>query len=132
MVFRTFAEAFPYVSLWGMKESDFLLIGSKKEQLFDYPAVKKIYDSNAMLRSDFEYLGLSDVYAAQGFYRMDRENFVAFSKDAAINTDDGAQLEFSAPKNLRRSTTELNRKFMAPYLVETPPWLKAGPFAVSE
>ena len=25
MVFRTFAEAFPYVSLWSMKESDFLL-----------------------------------------------------------------------------------------------------------
>ena len=40
MVFRTFAEAFPYVSLWGMKESDFLLVGSKKEQVFDYPAVK--------------------------------------------------------------------------------------------
>ena len=36
MVFRTFSEAFPYVSLWGMKESDFLLVGSKHEQVFDY------------------------------------------------------------------------------------------------
>ena len=41
MVFRTFAEAFPHVSLWSMKESDFLLIGSKKEQVFDYAAVKR-------------------------------------------------------------------------------------------
>ena len=132
MVFRTFAEAFPYVSLWGMKESDFLLVGSKKEQVFDYPAVKKIYDSNKTLQSDLDYLGLSDVYAVQGFYRMNRDGFLAFSKGAAINTDDGAQLEFSAPKNLRRSTTELNRKLMAPFLVDSPPWLKNKPLAVPE
>jgi predicted membrane-bound spermidine synthase/tetratricopeptide (TPR) repeat protein len=130
MVFRTFAEAFPYVSLWGMKESDFLLVGSKREQVFDYPAVKQIYDNNKMLQSDLEYLGLSDVYAVQGFYRMNRDGFLAFSKGAAINTDDGAQLEFSAPKNLRRATTELNRKLMTPYLVDEPPWLKGKPLAV--
>jgi len=132
MVFRTFVEAFPYVSLWSMKESDFLLIGSKKEQKFDYPAVKKIYDSNKMLQSDLEYLGLSDVYAVQGFYRMNRENFLAFSKGAAINTDDGAELEFSAPKNLRRSTTELNRRIMTPFLLDSPPWLKANELPVPQ
>ena len=132
MVFRTFAEVFPYVSLYNMKESDFLLVGSKKEQVFDYPAVKAIYDKNPMLRSDLEYLGLSDVYAVQGFYRMGREGFLAFSKGADVNTDDGAELEFSAPKNLRRSTTELNRKLMAPYLVDTPPWLKSRPLAVPQ
>jgi predicted membrane-bound spermidine synthase/tetratricopeptide (TPR) repeat protein len=132
MVFRTFAEAFPHVSLWSMKESDFLLIGSKQEHVFDYPAVKKIYDNNKMLQSDLEYLGLSDVYAVQGFYRMNRENFLAFSKGAAINTDDGAQLEFSAPKNLRRATTELNRRIMAPYLIDNPPWLKPGELPVPQ
>ena len=120
MVFRTFAEAFPYVSLWSMKESDFLLIGSKNEHSFNYPAVKEIYDNNKMLQSDLDYLGLSDVYAVQGFYRMNRDGFLAFSKGASINTDDGAQLEFSAPKNLRRSTTELNRKIMTPFLTRQP------------
>jgi predicted membrane-bound spermidine synthase/tetratricopeptide (TPR) repeat protein len=132
MVFRTFAEAFPHVSLWSMKESDFLLIGSKKEQVFDYPAVKAIFDNTEMLRSDLQYLGLSDVYAVQGFYRMGREGFLAFSKGARINTDDGAELEFSAPKNLRRATTELNRRIIAPFLVDTPPWLKNGPLPVPQ
>ncbi|HEX2929911.1 MAG TPA: fused MFS/spermidine synthase [Candidatus Binatia bacterium] len=127
MVFRTFVEAFPYVSLWSMKESDFLLVGSKHEQKFDYAAVKALYDDNKMLRSDLDYLGLSDVYAVQGFYRMNRDGFLAFSKGASINTDDGAELEFSAPKNLRRSTTELNRRIMTPFLVDTPPWLKSKP-----
>jgi len=132
MVFRTFVEAFPYVTLWSMKESDFLLVGSKQEHRFDYAAVKKIYDNNPMLRSDLDYLGLSDVYAVQGFYRMDKENLVEFSKGADINTDDGAQLEFSAPKSLRRATTELNRKLMVPYLVDSPPWLKTKPLPVPE
>ena len=132
MVFRTFAEAFPHVSLWSMKESDFLIVGSKQEQVFDYSKVKKIFDSNKMLQSDLEYLGLSDVYAVQGFYRMNRENFVAFSKGAAINTDDGAELEFSAPKNLRRATTELNRRIMAPFLLDSPPWLKPSSLPVSQ
>jgi spermidine synthase len=132
MVFRTFAEAFPYVSLWSMKESDFLLLGSKKEPVFNYPAVKEIYDNNKMLRSDFEYLGLSDVYAVQGFYRMNRDGFLEFSKGAEINTDDGAQLEFSAPKNLRRATTELNRKLMTPHLLDSPPWLKQKPLPVPQ
>ena len=77
----------------------------------------------------FEYLGLSDVYAVQGFYRMGRDGFLAFSKGARINTDDGAQLEFSAPKNLRRATTELNRRIMTPFLVDSPPWLKTKPLA---
>src|SRR6185295_3895281 len=36
----------------------------------------------------------------------------------------------SAPKNLRRATTELNRKLMTPYLVDEPPWLKGKPLAV--
>jgi len=132
MVFRTFVEAFPYVSLWSMKESDFLLVGSKREQVFDYAALKKIYDNNPTLRSDLEYLGLSDIYAVQGFYRMNRDSFLAFSKGADINTDDGAQLEFSAPKNLRRPTTELNRKIMTPYLIDSPPWLKSKPLPIPE
>jgi predicted membrane-bound spermidine synthase/Tfp pilus assembly protein PilF len=133
MVFRTFSEAFPYVSLWSMKESDFLLVGSKRPQVFNYKALKSIYEHNPTLRSDLDYLGLSDVYAVQGFYRMGREAMLEFSKGADINTDDGAELEFSAPKNLRRPTTTLNQRLMAPYLVDMAPWLKNGrPPEVSE
>ena len=124
MVFRTFAEAFPYVSFWNMKESDFLLIGSKKEQKFDYAAVKAIFDKNPMLRSDFQYLGTVGCLCRAGVLSHGPGGIFEFSKGAKINTDDGAQLEFSAPKNLRRATTELNRQIMAPYLVDTPPWLK--------
>jgi predicted membrane-bound spermidine synthase/tetratricopeptide (TPR) repeat protein len=133
MVFRTFSEAFPHVTLWGMKESDFLLIGSKQPQNFDYAAVKAIYDETPMLRSDLDYLGLSDPYAVQGFYRMGHKSMLEFSKGADINTDDGAELEFSAPKNLRRPTTTLNQRLMAPFLADSAPWLEGErPAGVSE
>jgi len=124
MVFRTFGEAFPHVSVWGMKESDFLMLGSKKEQVFRYPMLQEIFSKNQTLREDFQELGLSDVYGILGFYRMGKEEMMKFSEGAGLNTDDGAQLEFSAPRNLRRSTADLNRKLMGPFLVDAP-WLNS-------
>jgi spermidine synthase/tetratricopeptide (TPR) repeat protein len=125
MVFRTFAEAFPYMTVWGMKESDFLMVGSTQEQVFRHEQLKEIFAKNKILKADFQELGLSDPYAALGFYRMGREGALAFSEGAPLNTDDGAELEFSAPKNLGRATSELNRKLRQPHLTEAP-WLKTA------
>lgn len=125
MVLYTFAKTFPHVSLWGMKESDFLLVGSKQQQVFNYPLLKGIFSKNKTLQEDLRQLGLSDIYAVLGFYRMGRKEIMAFSEGASVNTDDGAQLEFSAPRSLRRSTSELNRKLMQGFLVDAP-WLNSA------
>jgi spermidine synthase len=122
MVFRTFVEAFPHVTVWGMKESDFLLLGSRREQVFHYAALKEFVAKNGTLKADLKEIGLTDIYGVLGFYRMGKKEALAFSEGADINTDDGAQLEFSAPKNVRRTTSELNRKLMEPHLAEAP-WL---------
>lgn len=124
MVFRTFGEAFPHVSVWAMKESDFLLIGSKTDHAFRYSLLKKIFSENSALRNDFEQLGLSDVYAVLGFYRMGRKELLRFAEGADLNTDDGAQLEFSAPRNVGRATTELNQELMEPFIVDAP-WIES-------
>ncbi|MBI4526475.1 MAG: fused MFS/spermidine synthase [Deltaproteobacteria bacterium] len=131
MVFQTFGRAFPYVTVWGMKESDFLLVGSKREQVFSYSQLRQIFSTNASLQEDMKELGLSDIYSVLGFYRMGKKELMAFSEGASINTDDGAQLEFSAPKNLRRATSELNRKLMEPHLVDAP-WLNGSPVTIPE
>ncbi|MEK6562184.1 MAG: hypothetical protein AABZ59_03295, partial [Candidatus Binatota bacterium] len=89
------------------------------------------FSKNKTLREDFKDLGLSDIYAVLGFYRMGKKEMMAFSEGAGLNTDDGAQLEFSAPKNIRRATAELNRKLMEPFLVEAP-WLKMSSASVPE
>ena len=47
---------------------------------------------------------------------------MAFSKGAGVNTDDGAQLEYSAPKNVGYDTVDDNREQMEPCIVKAP-WL---------
>jgi spermidine synthase len=126
MVFRTFGEAFPHVTLWIMKESDFLLVGSKQEQVFEYPKLREVFEQNPALKAGLKSLGLTDVYSVLGFYQMGRKELMEFADGADLNTDDGAQLEFSAPKNVRRATSQLNSRLLQPFLVEAP-WLHSSP-----
>jgi spermidine synthase len=128
MVFRTFSESFPHVSVWNLQESDFLLIGSVKEPQFDYPRLEKILAGNETLKSDLRDLGLSDIYAVLGFYRMGKKELLAFAEGAEFNTDDNARLEFSAPRSLGKSTSDLNRKIIDPFVTE-PPWQGDPPWA---
>ncbi len=131
MVFRTFGESFPHVTLWGMKENDFLMVGSFKEQVIDYRLLKEFYAKNEKLRTDFKDLELFDIYSVLGFYRMGKKELMAFTEGAEVNTDDGAQLEYSAPKSLRRLTAKLNWKIMEPFLVNAP-WLNSNTATVPE
>lgn len=129
MVLRTFGESFPYISVWNMQESDFLLVGSLQEQRFDYAALERIFSTNLTLRHDLDDLGLSDVYSALGFYRMGKKELLAFSTGADFNTDDNALLEFSAPRSLGKSTSELNEGLIKPFVTDSP-WT-ADPASVS-
>ena len=122
MVFRTFGEVFPHVSVWELGEEDYLLVGSKKEQVFDYTALTQVFSKNQTLQEDFKDLGLTDIYEVLSFYRMGRKELMAFSKGAGVNTDDGAQLEYSAPKNVGYDTVDDNREQMEPFVVKAP-WL---------
>ena len=100
MVLRTFAEAFPHLSVWAMQESDFLLIGSSTPLEFDYPGARKIFAANPIIRADFQSLGFTDPYVLRGFYRMSKKEISAFAEGADLNTDDNVRLEFSAPRSL--------------------------------
>jgi spermidine synthase len=128
MVLRTFAESFPHVSFWNLQESDFLLIGSLKEQQFDYPGLERITSGNDTFKNDLRDLGLSELYAVLGFYRMGKKEILAVSDGAEFNTDDNARLEFSAPRSLGKSTSDLNRKIIDPFVTE-PPWTGDPPWA---
>lgn len=121
MVLRTFGESFPHVTVWNLQESDFLLIGSLQEQNFDYPLLRHLPAKNPTLEEDFKERGLSDIYSVLGFYRMGRQELLQFAGGADQNTDDNALLEFSAPRSLGKSTTDLNRMLLEPFMTE-PPW----------
>jgi len=107
--------------VWELGEEDFLLVGSHREQLLDAEAVQQRIDSHPDLKDDLVSLQVGNVSAILNFYRMGRKELMDFTKGAAINTDDGAHLEYSAPKNVRLDTSEENRRIMEPFVVR-PPW----------
>jgi spermidine synthase len=121
MVLRTFSESFPHVSMWNMQETDYLLIGAASAPKFDYAKVRRLFAENKSLKADFESLGLSDAYTVLGFYRMGKQELQAFSNGADLNTDDNVRLEFSAPRSLGKTTSELNRALMESYVI-APSW----------
>lgn len=125
MVFRTFGEAFPIISVWELGEEDFVLVGSMKEQVFDTVKLRQQHAENTTLQEDLSEFGLTDLSEVLYFYRMGRNQLVAFSRGAKVNTDDGAQLEYSAPMNVRRDTSDLNHELMQPFIVRAP-WLDSG------
>lgn len=121
MVLRTFAEAFPHVSVWELHRKDFLLVGSRAPQGLDISRLRQTVAAREDIDRDLGRLGLTDVYALLGFYRMGEKEVKAFSAGAGLNTDDGVQLEYSAPRNLLADTSDLNRRLLEPF-IRAAPW----------
>ena len=120
MILRTFAESFPHVSLWAVDESDLILLGTLRPQRIGYRALEQVFAGNRVLREDLERLGFMDPYGLGAMYLMGDGGIQGFARGAELNTDDLPRLEFSAPKQLERSTTGLNIRLMQPYREDPP------------
>jgi spermidine synthase len=108
MVYRTFAEVFPDVSLWAVNDSDMILIGTARPQRLRYADLQAVLASRPVVRQDFRDLGLLDAYSLMAMYLMPKASLLRMASDAAYNLDDFPRLEFLAPRNLGRDTTSLN------------------------
>ncbi|HTU03626.1 MAG TPA: fused MFS/spermidine synthase, partial [Candidatus Sulfotelmatobacter sp.] len=108
MVYRTFAEVFPEVSLWAINDSDMLLIGSRERQHLRIGAWRKTLAARAAARRDLSELGFPDAASLLAMYLMPRPALLDMAGEAELNRDDYPRLEFSAPRNLGRETATLN------------------------
>jgi spermidine synthase len=117
MVYRTFAEVFPDVSLWAVNESDMLLIGTKRPQRLRYADLKAALQGRSVAEKDFRELGFEDVYSILAMYLMPKSALVKMAVGAEVNLDDVPRLEFSAPRNLGRDTTTLNMRLTKGFAV---------------
>jgi len=122
MVYRTFAEVFPDVSLWAVNDSDMILIGTARPQRLRYADLQATLASRPVAREDFRDLGFLDAYSLMAMYLMPKASLLKMAGDAAYNLDDFPRLEFLAPRNLGRETSSLNmaltRAFAQPPVVE--------------
>jgi len=122
MVYRTFAQVFPDVSLWAVNDSDMLLIGTARPQRLSYADLQAALADRPVARRDLRDLGFEDAYSLLAMYLMPRPALLKMAGEADLNLDDFPRLEFSAPRNLGRETSTLNmqltRKFAVPPAVE--------------
>lgn len=122
MVYRTFAEVFPDVSLWAVNDSDMLLIGTTRPQRLSYAGLRAALADRPAAQRDLRDLGFEDPYSLLAMYRMPKPALLQMAGEADLNLDDVPRLEFSAPRNLGRDTSTLNlrltRNFVVPPAVE--------------
>ncbi len=122
MVYRTFAEVFPDVSLWAVNDSDMLLIGTATPQRLRYAHLKAVLEALPVARKDLAELGFVDAYSLLAMYRMPKPALLKMAAGAEVNLDDFPRLEFLAPRNLGRETSTLNSRltnaFVVPPVVE--------------
>jgi spermidine synthase len=122
MVYRTFAEVFPDVSLWAVNDSDMLLIGTVRPQRLRLTDWQRVLAARPTAREDLRELGFVDAYSLMAMYLMPKAILLKMAGDAEYNLDDLPRLEFMAPRNLGRDTTVLNARltqaFAVPPVVE--------------
>ncbi len=117
MVYRTFAEVFPDVSLWAVNESDMLLLGTARPQRLRYADLRAALASRSVAQRDLRDLGFQDVYSLLAMYLMPKATLLKMTAQADVNLDDLPRLEFSAPRNLGRETSTLNMRLTKRFVV---------------
>ena len=120
MILRTFAESFPHVSLWAVDESDLILLGTLQDQGLNHRTMARVFAERPAAREELARLGLLDPIGLGAMYLMGNAGIRRFSHGAELNTDDLPRLEFSAPKQLERSTTGLNVRLLKDYREDPP------------
>lgn len=110
MVYRTFAEVFPDVSLWAVNDSDMILIGTAWPQQLRYADLRAALEPNPVARQDLKGLGFEDPISILAMYKMPKATLVRMAAGAELNLDDFPRLEFRAPRTLGRDTTALNSR----------------------
>ncbi len=117
MVYRTFAEVFPDVSLWAVNDSDMLLIGTARPQRLRRADLQAALVARPVAQRDLRDLGFVDAYGLMAMYLMPKAALLAMAGDASLNLDDFPRLEFLAPRNLGRNTATLNASLTRTFAV---------------
>jgi spermidine synthase len=125
MLYRTFAESFPYVLVF-FYNFDTFLVGSDQPLLLSAEMFSARLGSDR-LAADLSSIGLSTPERMLGTFLMDRAAALRFAGNAPIVTDDLPYVEFTGPKAIDLSTTAHN------YLTVTEHASSAHPYiAVSD
>lgn len=116
VVLRTFAESFFDVALWEVNRGrgDYVLMGSLSSVGFEYKELKERFELELELHQ-LKDMSITELATLLGFYAMDRAAIMEYAGDVELNTDSGALLEFSAPRDVMSSVLNPLRHDMLKY-----------------
>ncbi len=105
IMLATFSEAFPHGAIFLSHLGDVLLVGTDAAPALDFDALlARVGDER--IRADLARVGIHSVYDLLANFVMTFDAIGALAPAGSpIHTDDLAQLEFSAPKNLYKDFT---------------------------
>jgi spermidine synthase len=100
-IYRTFAEAFPYVYAFATAEhsSDTLLVGSRRPLAFDLAALDRRFTDSG-LAAELRRAQIDRPEQLIANFLLGPDEIGAFTAGADVNTDDNALLEYAAPRDL--------------------------------
>jgi spermidine synthase len=104
MIVRTFSEVFADASVWELDPGvDYMLVGTVGEMELDYKLLtERLADQS--IGADLRSVGIRTPLDYTGLFLMGSGAMRSYAGDVPIHTDNGLQLEFSAPKNMYRQS----------------------------
>jgi spermidine synthase len=124
MLYRTFAESFPYVLVFS-HSFDTFLVGSNQPLVISPEKYRDRLQSDELVR-DLALIGLAAPEHMAGTFLMDREALLELAGDAPVVTDDLPYVEFTAPKSADMSSTAPNYLAVTRYAKPVLPYLSEG------
>jgi spermidine synthase len=113
-ILQTFHEIFPHLLVFQSSEYDLLILGSFEPLPID-PGKLQDRLSQTRVKEDLGRIQIRSVQDILAHFVFGTQEAPAFVKNAPINTDDNALLEFSAPRTLYTDTSEANCKELSQY-----------------
>jgi spermidine synthase len=124
MLYRTFAESFPYTLVF-FHNFDTFLVGSNQRLMLSPQKYIQRLKSETLIR-DLTAIGLSSPEQMIGTFLMDRQAVLDLAETAPVITDDLPYVEFTAPKTVDMSPTAMNYLNVTQHAKPAHPYLVAG------
>jgi spermidine synthase len=114
-VMKTFSGVFPHVLIFStIQDADIVMIGSDSPLVLSTKEASRMLHANNAIEAELQQIGVFGPEDLLAHFLFDRDTALAISEDVPENTDDNLLVEFSAPHNLHRETSQQNFDMLRP------------------
>jgi len=108
-VLRTLGTTFNHVSMWWGGGTDLVLLASPEPRSFNLKSLEAEFVRNAGLRAELEKtFSIKEPAGLLGYFLLDDPDVRKMAVYGDLNTDDRTVLEYRAPFNIARDTSNVN------------------------